>query len=870
MNANSHNILPPNISSGPADVRRNISSSQLLSYKFQVPNDTLKTYRDANEAPVEQGNPWSQKHENDIAQIVLVHDPGLHVYMGTLHPSGSLYEQSVDLERAKSEHLNFIKTLEKYGVEVHTIRSILALKCDTNVRERLALEDLAFRCLTYRFDPGVDTDRQDEVVLEPQDEYLISDEYKEKCIAVMDTEQLVEIVMTNPTITLVKSDKDTPLTATSFAFKPLCNLTFTRDQQITTAKGIMMGRMSSPQRDMEVEVMKFCFQKLGLPVLGEVPAPGTLEGGDFFPAGEELCLIGLGLRTNSAAVQYVLDHDLWGTRRVAVVKDLFDRSQDRMHLDCVFNIGSYDSVVMLEDIMGDSVTRRLVDEWVRGDDGHYVLCRHDVEFSQYIKEQGYSIIPISKQGQLEYGCNFLNLGDSNIITVHRETARLLARDPHLKGNVELIEYRSITSMYGSVHCSSQVIKRVKPSVKTLVSRQEGSVRNGMATASYPGSTPTSRKASVANLSKRDSGLVSGMDGLSMQNDMGNYSRANSFPMPQMSWAPPSVLFPRTLSIRPKNGIPQSTNSLMMVAPTAFYGNQSDEMTRFYRENPSSDRRLSRRVLQTKFSEEFSRLHHLLTSEKIGVDVHLFHVELYHKTPNAVFCNNSLTTHTSNEFVPPQAEATLVIYPMRSPDRRHEVRPDIKARLLERYQRVVDLSSLAAEDQFLEGAGSLVLHRPYRTAYLVPSERSSPVAGQKWAHALGYELVVIKSCSILPGIPVLHTNLLLCIGTSFAIFCADLIDDPEERSALVHRMTASQLEVITITLAQAASYCANCLEVCSSDDQPTLIMSSAAYNAFTQDQLATLGKHVSNIYHTDMATFESVGGGSVRSTVAELF
>ena len=33
--------------------------------------------------------------------------------------------------------------------------------------------------------------------------------------------------------------------------------------QITTCRGIVMGRLRSPQRNLEVSLMKFCLQKLG-------------------------------------------------------------------------------------------------------------------------------------------------------------------------------------------------------------------------------------------------------------------------------------------------------------------------------------------------------------------------------------------------------------------------------------------------------------------------------------------------------------------------------------------------------------------------------------------------------------------------------
>ena len=44
--------------------------------------------------------------------------------------------------------------------------------------------------------------------------------------------------------------------------------------QITTCRGIVMGRLRSDQRQREVELMRFCFRKLGLPIVGEVRVCG--------------------------------------------------------------------------------------------------------------------------------------------------------------------------------------------------------------------------------------------------------------------------------------------------------------------------------------------------------------------------------------------------------------------------------------------------------------------------------------------------------------------------------------------------------------------------------------------------------------------
>ena len=284
---------------------------------------------------------------------------------------------------------------------------------DTNVGARVALEEYAMRCLHYALD-------RDASQLSEKDSYYLTDTYKRVVVEAMSPEQLLDIIMTNPTVTLEPSDRDTHFTA-SYAFKPLSNLVFMRDQQITTRKGIVFGRLSSAQRQNEVDLTKFCFRKLGFTIAGEIPEPGRLEGGDYFPAGPDLCFIGIGLRSNMEAVQYMMDNDLFGTRRVAVVRDDFEKDQDRMHLDCVFNILGTNLCLMYEDMIGeDSPHRRLVDEYVRDKTTKsYVKARGDVEFSRYAEENNYNIIKVSHADQLAYGCNALNLGNvRSLICVH--------------------------------------------------------------------------------------------------------------------------------------------------------------------------------------------------------------------------------------------------------------------------------------------------------------------------------------------------------------------------------------------------------------------------------------------------------------------
>jgi len=86
-------------------------------------------------------------------------------------------------------------------------------------------------------------------------------------------------------------------------------------------------------------------------------------------------------------------------------------------------------------------TRELVDGRPQ-----YRLSRTGIEFSAYVRENGFNIIAIKSKDQLAYGCNVLNLGNGNIIAVHAETARQIASSPFFSGHIRHIEYSGITSM----------------------------------------------------------------------------------------------------------------------------------------------------------------------------------------------------------------------------------------------------------------------------------------------------------------------------------------------------------------------------------------------------------------------------------------
>jgi len=154
------------------------------------------------------------------------------------------------------------------------------------------------------------------------------------------------------------------------------------------------------------------------------------------------------------------------------LNDKFDRHQERMHLDTVFNIASDDTVVLLDTIMGeDNPNKRLVTEYTKKGNT-YEITQSKVEFSKYLKDQHFKIIPVPESLQKAYGINFINMGNSRLIVLCEEMSKLL-KDHGFK-EVTTINYKGITNMYGGGHCTTQVfreprhLKQTDPTRKTDV------------------------------------------------------------------------------------------------------------------------------------------------------------------------------------------------------------------------------------------------------------------------------------------------------------------------------------------------------------------------------------------------------------------
>jgi N-dimethylarginine dimethylaminohydrolase len=74
---------------------------------------------------------------------------------------------------------------------------------------------------------------------------------------------------------------------------------------IITDQGAILSRMGKELRRREPDLLRETLTDLGVPILGEIKAPGTFEGGDSFWLDERTLAVGRGYRTNAEGIEQI-------------------------------------------------------------------------------------------------------------------------------------------------------------------------------------------------------------------------------------------------------------------------------------------------------------------------------------------------------------------------------------------------------------------------------------------------------------------------------------------------------------------------------------------------------------------------------------
>ncbi len=304
---------------------------------------------------------------------------------------------------------------------------------------------------------------------------------------------------------------------------------------------------------------------------------------------------------------------------------------------------------------------------------------------------------------------------------------------------------------------------------------------------------------------------------------------------------------------------QTTSCILMVSPDSFSYNPQTAGSNSFQNKPEFEPE----TLRKKAIEEFGGMIKKLTGE--GIDVLVLSNDTEIDVPDAVFPNNWFATYE---------EGTVMLFPMLSENRRLERSKDTITEVMESsgysIKRFVDYSEYEKQGLILEGTGSLVLDRKNNAVYAIESERTNRILFDRYCD----EMKIPSGNRIFfhandeNGDPIYHTNVIMSIGSGFAVICSECIESSERKNVL-EKLRSSALEVIDITYSQLKNFCGNILNVKNVKGESLIVLSASAMWNFEDRQIEALQKY-GRLVEVSINTIESVGGGSARCMMAEIF
>lgn len=303
---------------------------------------------------------------------------------------------------------------------------------------------------------------------------------------------------------------------------------------------------------------------------------------------------------------------------------------------------------------------------------------------------------------------------------------------------------------------------------------------------------------------------------------------------------------------------QITNTVLMIRPVRFRMNEQTAVNNYFQEKIDTENQQINYQAQQEFDTFVQKL------RLVGVKVIVVDDIYEQNTPDSVFPNNWISFHQNGN---------VALYPMFAENRRRERREDILDKIEAEgflIENVYDYTSAEQENIFLEGTGVMILDRVNRKAYCALSPRADEDLFIEFCEDFEYTPIIFHAYQQVDDKQALiyHTNVMMAVGDTFAVICADSITDKKERKNVLAHLKDDKKDIIYITTQQMEHFAGNMLQV-QGDNNTYLVMSDAAYQSLTTAQINQLEQHT-KILHTNLTTIETCGGGSARCMLAEVF
>lgn len=356
------------------------------------------------------GSNFNVNVNSEIGELeaVIVHKPGKEV--GNMKPENAnraLYSDILNVEVANQEYAEFKGALDKITTTFE-LQDLLKDVLEKNEVRNDLLNDIF------------------------QAENVFGDK---ELILSLDPAELSQKIIEG-----VKMNKDTLtkfLVDERYSLKPLYNFFFMRDASVSIGKNVLIGKMANSVRDREALIMDYIMRfhpnfmtNTYNPNLIEGAKDLKIEGGDVLIAREDILLIGMGLRSNSKAIDYMISE--FNKQKISkhiIVQELPDSPESFIHLDMVFTLLDHDKCMAYEPLITKQNQYKTIH--IEISEGKTVRIEEETNIPSALKKLGMDLKVISCGGRTDQwtqdreqwhsGANFFAFAPGKVIGYARNS-----------------------------------------------------------------------------------------------------------------------------------------------------------------------------------------------------------------------------------------------------------------------------------------------------------------------------------------------------------------------------------------------------------------------------------------------------------------
>ena len=363
-------------------------------------------------------------------EAVILHKPGPEVEnMTPMNAERALYSDILNLSVAEKEYSQLSCILARFAESIYVEDLLKDILDDSSVKDKLIRKICQNECVS---------DVTDDLLSLSAEEL---------------SRQLIEGVP------IKRNSLTNYLSNNNYSLRPLHNFFFTRDSAVSVYDRMLISSMANPVREREALIMHTIFDhhpaistttmsKSGYPLPGEKI---NMEGGDILIARDDIILMGIGPRTSSQGVDFLLNRlKEKKQKQHVIVQELPHKPESFIHLDMAFTFLDTNACMVYEPLI--IKPNRYATVHITLDNGKVTSIKGVKHIPNILEELGMPMdisfcggrkdSTIQEREQWHSGANFFALAPGKVIAYSRNVYTL---EDVNKNGYEIIRAKDVLS-----------------------------------------------------------------------------------------------------------------------------------------------------------------------------------------------------------------------------------------------------------------------------------------------------------------------------------------------------------------------------------------------------------------------------------------